>query len=110
MRGDGQGDPTHVGQVEGAPKRSKSSGEQAVSPQTKPLGWTRDTAYLVGASRRSTGYRPLWFVGKVQGRREERETFFRSRDRMKALESEAQERWELKETAKVVGRLTPSEG
>jgi hypothetical protein len=44
-------------------------------------------------------------VGKVQGRREEEETLFRPQGRRKALESEAQERWELKETAKDIGRL-----
>jgi hypothetical protein len=60
----------------------------------------RGTAYEVRSNRWSTGARLKVFCQKVQERKEEFERTPRSPDRRKALKSEAQECWELKEIPK----------
>jgi hypothetical protein len=96
--------------MEGAPKRSGKLMRAEVPTRVNRSGAIRGTAFHMGASRRSVGGRSTRFSSKTQGRRGDKETYFRSYGRSKALESEAQERWELKEASKVLARLTPSRG
>jgi len=93
--------------VEGEPERSESSREQKVPTRAKHLGSKKGHGFLGGS-------KPLKRRGKVvmvlsgSARTEggpERDS--RSPGRRKALKSEAQERWGLKEASKGV-RATPS--
>jgi hypothetical protein len=95
---------------EGEPKRSGRPRRAAAPTRVKSLGAKRGTAFTMGASRWGADGRREKSSGKARERRGSGETGVRSSWRRKALEGEAQERWELKEAPAGWGELTPSRG
>jgi len=89
--------------TEGAPERSESSREQQVPTRANHLGCNKGHGFLGGSKPLKRRGKVVRFYRKAQERREEPARVFRSPGRSKALKSEAQERWGLKEIPKDLG-------
>jgi len=86
--------------AEGEPERSESSREHEVPVRAKHLGSEKGHGFLSGRKPLKRGSEVVRFCFQAQERRGFLERGIRPLKRRKALKSEAQERWGLKETSK----------
>jgi hypothetical protein len=84
----------------GSAQEAESSREHELPTRTKPPGASRKTAGLVGCKPLKRRYQALGVWYESARAEHLRETIDGPQDRRKALKSEAQERWRLKEATK----------